>query len=1438
MSVSIVRGLLLPLYTVIALVTLGFIGILVFDGLTDAGSVDAATTRYVYPNGHLSGNYSFIQNAIDSSSDGDIIRVFAGTYDENNLLINKKITLIGNSSKNTTIDGGGVGDVIKITVDGVHLSGFKIINSGSTTAGDWDAGIDLDDVYNVTINNNNCSNNNVGIYVRNGGSNRIINNTCYLSTNDGIFLYYSNSNNIVNNTCIYNGADGIILFGSDSSIVENNSCRANVYYGIWIERSDLNKIRNNTCVASAQFGIYLIYSDQNTIAQNICNYNGYFGIYAALSYANHIENNECSYNNYSVSALNCGGIRCEFSNSNLIANNSCVNPNGEGISLGACESSIILNNSLVLCSLYVFGFELKYWNTHTIDIFNTVNGDPVRYYKDLTTNQNVPTTSGQVILANCSNFIIEDLNIDGGAVALELGYSNSNLIANNTLSNARFGIYLFSSMDNTLENNICNSNLFYGTWLSSSEENVIKQNICNSNGIHGLGLYSSNNNTFLKNNYSANDMNGVYLSNSIGNEFANNSFSSNDIYGIFLNSSNSNTFINNKISENNDYGMNILDASNNIFYYNNFILNTNQIKSGGISTNNQFDNGHYEGNYWSDYSGLDDGSGTGKHEIAGDGIGDTMLPHLGFDHYPFMNRSGWFAPGIPILLDPGEYNSDGSYTISWNLNRGTSRYLLQEDDTYDFTSPVSVYNGSELSYQAKFMPNNTYYYRLKAFNEFHESPWSNIVDITVDWKPNKPLNLKVSAYPGGNALNLTWELNLNDTEVYELYYKNESMTSWALQTIIHPIHTFNHTDLVDGCEYTYKLRARDARDQLSVFTENVSAIPADTMAPQAPTGLTVVEISFDWIKLSWVPNTESDVKGYNIFQENRSKLIDPWDLIGKTQVGEEVFIVTNLEENTEYRFVITAFDEVPNNSSYSIWVYETTTLGPHAPEINDTYVVLQKIKDFKMAEDSQDNSINLLNWFTDDNFDTLQFWHTYSGDEHINVSIHQENGTVVLKPQKNWNGKMEIIFYATDGDFNIFDTLIINVTYVNDAPGPAAIKSPSDGLEIKEDEPVVLKGECFDPDLPYGDDLTFEWSSSISNKLGEGENLTLELKPGKHRITLKVSDSFGEAAYATVNLTVTEDESEISNLLIASISGIIIVILLIIILAVLLKKRKKAEEKEEVVLQPEVEFPSSMPVGFQRPYEKPAALSEPPPATPSTSPEHATPIPSTEIQPMIPGAEGPGYVPGVEGASTPEQELMVPSEISAGMFGMPRIETPMLPPTGIESVPTQVELPIQEWGKVYILITKGQEFGISIFENLLGDSPNRGLFITRTHPSQLKTGPIMDFVTKIWLSKTPEHGSVSPGNITKITHIISEFLKANANSVIMLDGLEYLINNNDFPRVLKFLELLHEVIVLNDGVLLVPVNPSTMSKTNFELLQNELTNTIRDPEYPIESMIV
>ena len=42
---------------------------------------------------------------------------------------------------------------------------------------------------------------------------------------------------------------------------------------------------------------------------------------------------------------------------------------------------------------------------------------------------------------------------------------------------------------------------------------------------------------------------------------------------------------------------------------------------------------------WSNYTGVDDGSGTGKHSVAGDGIGDTDIPwpSANYDFYPFVN---------------------------------------------------------------------------------------------------------------------------------------------------------------------------------------------------------------------------------------------------------------------------------------------------------------------------------------------------------------------------------------------------------------------------------------------------------------------------------------------------------------------------------------------------------------------------------------------------------------------------------------------------------------------------------------------------------------------------------------------------------------------------------------------------------------------------------
>jgi hypothetical protein len=159
-----------------------------------------------------------------------------------------------------------------------------------------------------------------------------------------------------------------------------------------------------------------------------------------------------------------------------------------------------------------------------------------------------------------------------------------------------------------------------------------------------------------------------------------------------------------------------------------------------------------------------------------------------------------------------------------------------------------------------------------------------------------------------------------------------------------------------------------------------------------------------------------------------------------------------------------------------------------------------------------------------------------------------------------------------------------------------------------------------------------------------------------------------------------------------------------------------------------------------------------------------------------------------------------------------------------------------EWGGAYLILTKGSKFVLNLFGKLSKSYPNNSLSITRTHPNKLSKNLLTKDFSTFWLSKTTDKNSIPPGNITKIAHIINEHLKTNAKSLVLLDGLEYLITNNDFPKILKFLESVHEKIVVNNGILLLPVNPATLGNTDYELLENELVNTIKDPTYELKGI--
>ena len=102
---------------------------------------------------------------------------------------------------------------------------------------------------------------------------------------------------------------------------------------------------------------------------------------------------------------------------------------------------------------------------------------------------------------------------------------------------------------------------------------------------------------------------------------------------------------------------------------------------------------------------------------------------------------------------------------------------------------------------------------------------------------------------------------------------------------------------------------------------------------------------------------------------------------------------------------------------------------------------------------------------------------------------------------------------------------------------------------MKYGDHLELVGNCSDPDLPYGDILTFTWYSSINKKLGVGKNLSnVKLEPGEHTITLEVSDKANQKLSTSINVTIEKTTAvEVNKPVQSNILGVIILIIIIII---------------------------------------------------------------------------------------------------------------------------------------------------------------------------------------------------------------------------------------------------------------------------------------------------
>jgi len=216
-----------------------------------------------------SGSVNTITKAISLANDFDTIIVKKGEYAEGNIIVDKKITLIGEEFP--IIDAKGVGEIFTVTSNDVHISGLLIKNSGISYL-EENAGIRLKEVRRCSITNNKFINNFFAVYLAKSADCRIADN--YITgvkkretnSGNGIHLWYCRDITVENNK-IFNHRDGIYFEFVRNGMITNNISRGNLRYGLHFMFSDSCVYTNNTFKNNGA-GVAVMYTKNVVMSEN------------------------------------------------------------------------------------------------------------------------------------------------------------------------------------------------------------------------------------------------------------------------------------------------------------------------------------------------------------------------------------------------------------------------------------------------------------------------------------------------------------------------------------------------------------------------------------------------------------------------------------------------------------------------------------------------------------------------------------------------------------------------------------------------------------------------------------------------------------------------------------------------------------------------------------------------------------------------------------------------------------------------------------------------------------------------------------------------------------------------------------------------------------------------------------------------------------------
>jgi hypothetical protein len=213
-----------------------------------------------------------------------------------------------------------------------------------------------------------------------------------------------------------------------------------------------------------------------------------------------------------------------------------------------------------------------------------------------------------------------------------------------------------------------------------------------------------------------------------------------------------------------------------------------------------------------------------------------------------------------------------------------------------------------------------------------------------------------------------------------------------------------------------------------------------------------------------------------------------------------------------------------------------------------------------LVEDTSSDVISPEDHFIDVDGDELQYDLTLG--PHITLTEFPD-GSFIIHPEENWSGGSEVRIKAYDGIEWGTKNISIEIEPANDVPEIVSISLTPEKLKYRDGEMVTIKVNAMDPDITYGDSLTYDWTLKGDGTKFQGEEISIKLPSGMNQLQLVVEDSAGSSATEIISIEVEKEKTtDIWMVLFISFSILILIIIVIILIVFFLVRSKKAKEEQ------------------------------------------------------------------------------------------------------------------------------------------------------------------------------------------------------------------------------------------------------------------------------------